>query len=84
MLEEHVALVTGTSSGLGRRFAVLLAEQGARVLLLPTIPYGTETNQMRFPLAMNLNPSTLGRVITDLVAMHVGGTVTIQAQAAGV
>ena len=23
----------------------------------PTLPYGTETNQMRFPLAMNLNPS---------------------------
>ena len=36
-------------------------------LLLPAMPYGTETNQMRFPLAMNLNPSTLRRVITDLV-----------------
>jgi creatinine amidohydrolase len=35
--------------------------------LLPTIPYGTETNQMGFPLAMNLNPSTLCRVIRDLV-----------------
>ena len=30
-------------------------------------PYGTETNQMRFPMAMNLNPSTLARVIADLV-----------------
>ena len=38
--------------------------QGARVVLLPTIPYGTETNQMQFPLAMNVDPSTLfaGRV----------------------
>ena len=35
--------------------------------MLPTVPYGTETNQMGFPLAMNLNPSTLCRVITDLV-----------------
>jgi creatinine amidohydrolase len=34
---------------------------------LPAIPYGTETNQMRFPLAMNLNPSTLAKVITDIV-----------------
>ena len=42
-------------------------ERGARVVLLPTIPYGTETNQMAFPLAMNLNPSTLARVITDLI-----------------
>ena len=42
-------------------------EQGARVVLLPTIPYGTETNQRAFPLSMNVNPSTLFAVITDLV-----------------
>lgn len=42
-------------------------EQGARVVLLPTIPYGTDSNMREFPLAMNLNPSTLGQVITDLV-----------------
>jgi creatinine amidohydrolase len=42
-------------------------ERGARVVLLPAIPYGTETNQMHFPMAMNLNPSTLARVIGDLV-----------------
>ena len=41
--------------------------RGARVVMLPAIPYGTETNQMRFPLAMNLNPSTLFAVIRDLV-----------------
>lgn len=40
---------------------------GAKVVLLPSIPYGTQTNQMRFPFALNLNPSTLGAVITDLV-----------------
>jgi creatinine amidohydrolase len=45
----------------------LASERGARVLLLPAIPYGTETNQMGFSLAMNLNPTTLGRVVTDLV-----------------
>ncbi len=43
-------------------------DRGAKVILLPTIPYGTETNQMEFPLAMNLNPSTLQAVIKDLVA----------------
>ncbi len=42
-------------------------DRGARVVMLPPLPYGTETNQMRFPLAMNLNPSTVARVITDLV-----------------
>ena len=40
---------------------------GARVLMLPPLPYGTETNQMQFPLAMNLNPSTVAQIISDLV-----------------
>lgn len=43
------------------------SERGARVVVLPALPYGTETNQMRFPMAMNLNPSTVARVIGDLV-----------------
>lgn len=43
-------------------------EQGARVVMLPTIPYGTQTNQRHFPLAMNLNPSTLTRILADLTA----------------
>lgn len=41
--------------------------RGARVVLLPGLAYGTETNLMKFPLAMNLNPSTVARVIGDLV-----------------
>jgi creatinine amidohydrolase len=42
-------------------------DRGAKVVLLPTVPYGTQTNQREFPFAMNLNPSTLGAVIADLV-----------------
>lgn len=41
--------------------------RGAKVVLLPTMPYGTETNMQRFPLAMNVDPSTLARVIADLL-----------------
>lgn len=41
-------------------------KRGARVVMLPPIPYGTETNQIEFPLSMNLNPSTLGIIIRDL------------------
>lgn len=41
--------------------------KGARVVMLPAIPYGTETNQLAFPLAINLNPSTLTQVIRDIV-----------------
>lgn len=51
----------------GERLCEAAHAQGAKVVLLPTIPYGTETNQMAFPMAMNLNPSTLFAVITDLV-----------------
>ena len=51
----------------GEKICQAAHERGAKVVLLPTIPYGTETNQMAFPLAMNLNPSTLFAVITDLV-----------------
>ena len=42
-------------------------EQGAKVVLLPTMPYGTETNQRAFPLSMNVNPSSLFAVVTDLI-----------------
>jgi creatinine amidohydrolase len=58
---------------IGRQICQRAHEQGAKVVLLPTIPYGTETNQRAYPLSMNLNPSTLFAVITDLVdslALH--------------
>ncbi|MFK8115003.1 MAG: creatininase family protein [Rubripirellula sp.] len=41
--------------------------QGAKVVMLPTIPYGTETNMAKCDLAMNVNPSTLGLIIKDLI-----------------
>lgn len=51
----------------GERICAAAHARGAKVVLLPTIPYGTETNQMAFPLAMNVNPSTLGALIRDLI-----------------
>ncbi len=42
-------------------------ELGGRIVQLPVLPYGTETNLRQFPLAMNLQPSTLTLVLTDLV-----------------
>ncbi len=52
---------------IGKLVCAEASRRGARVVLLPTIPYGTETNMREFPLAMNLNPSTLLAVITDLL-----------------
>lgn len=51
----------------GEKICEAASGRGAKVILLPTVPYGTHTNQMAFPFAMNLNPDTLGAVITDLV-----------------
>ena len=42
---------------------------GARVLLLPTIPFGVNTNHLMIPggLACNVTPTTLLTILTDLV-----------------
>jgi creatinine amidohydrolase len=61
---------------LGQRICERASRDGARVVLLPTIPYGTETNMRQLPLALNLNPSTLGAVVTDLVASLVQSGIT--------
>src|SRR5690606_10736371 len=52
---------------IGERICEAAHAQGAKVVLLPTMPYGTETNLRQFPLAMNVNPSTLSLVIRDLI-----------------
>lgn len=51
----------------GERICEAAHKLGAKVVLLPTMPYGTETNMRRFPLAINVNPSTLFQVVTDIV-----------------
>lgn len=60
---------------LGEQICEAAHARGAKVVLLPTIPYGTETNLRELPLAMNLNPSTLSLVIRDLVESLVGSGV---------
>lgn len=55
------------ADGIGSRACELAWQHGAKVVMLPTMPYGTETNMMEFPLAMNVNPSTLTRMISDIV-----------------
>jgi creatinine amidohydrolase len=44
-------------------------QSGARVTLLPTIPFGVNTNHLKIPgaLACSLTPTTLLAVLTDLV-----------------
>ncbi|MBX7165744.1 MAG: creatininase family protein [Pirellulales bacterium] len=56
----------------GEQLCAAAWQRGAKVVLLPTIPFGTETNQQAFPLSINVHPSTLARVIGDVVESLVG------------
>lgn len=65
----HLPYGTDSFEGtiLGEKICEAAHAGGGQVVLLPTIPYGTETNMHELPLALNVNPTTLGRMITDLV-----------------
>lgn len=54
---------------LGRRACAVAWEQGARVALLPAVPFGVNTNHLKIPggLACSLTPTTLLAIISDLV-----------------
>ena len=42
-------------------------EAGAKVVLLPTIPFGIESNMREFPLAIHIRPSVLDQYVTDVI-----------------
>ena len=65
----HLPYGTDTleADAVGEHICAEAHRRGAKVVLLPTIPYGTETNMREFPLATNLNPTTLSAVVKDLV-----------------
>ncbi len=42
-------------------------EAGARVTVLPALPFGVQTGQRDVPICLNLNPSTQAAVLRDLV-----------------
>lgn len=42
-------------------------EGGARVVVLPTVPFGVNTGQLDIPLCLNMNPSTQAALLRDLV-----------------
>jgi len=52
---------------IGERICAAAWERGVRVLLLPTIPFGTESNLREFPCALNVYPSTLTALTADLI-----------------
>lgn len=42
-------------------------DRGARVVVLPTIPFGVQTTQLDIKLCINMNPSTQAAVLGDVV-----------------
>jgi len=58
------------------RIAALAArhasERGARVVVLPVMPFGVNTGQLDIPLCLNLNPSTQALVLRDLATSLAG------------
>jgi creatinine amidohydrolase len=65
----HLPYATDTleSDVIGDAVCAAAQRAGGRVVLLPTIPYGTTSNQRGLPLSMNVDPATLFAVLRDLV-----------------
>ena len=49
------------------RSAKLAWESGARVVVLPAVPFGVNTGQLDITLCLNMNPSTQAALLGDLV-----------------
>lgn len=62
----------GTDNIQSEQVAIRAAERawnaGARVVVLPTVPFGVNTTQLDIPLTLNLNPSTQSAVLKDVVS----------------
>ncbi|CAA0251451.1 Creatinine amidohydrolase [Tenacibaculum maritimum] len=47
--------------------AKIASKNNAKVMVLPTIPFGVNTGQLDLPLCMNMNPSTQHAILKDIV-----------------
>ena len=50
------------------RAAEIAWARGAKVVVLPTVPFGVNTTQLDIPFTINMNPGTQARVLGDVVA----------------
>jgi len=56
-----------TAGALAARAAAKANEQGARVLVLPTMPYGVNMNLTTIPYAQCIRPATMTQFVKDVV-----------------
>jgi len=66
---RHLPYATDTieSEAVAVAAAAAAWERGARVVMLPSVPFGVQTGQREVPLCLNLNPSTQLAVLRDLL-----------------
>jgi creatinine amidohydrolase len=62
----------GTDNVQAEEVAIRAAERawnrGARVVVLPTVPFGVNTTQLDIKLCLNMNPSTQAALLADIAA----------------
>jgi creatinine amidohydrolase len=56
------------TGALAERAAEMAWKQGAKVVVLPTVPFGVNTGQLDLRLALNLNPSTQLALLSDIAS----------------
>lgn len=52
--------------------AELAHARGARIMVLPNVPFGVNTGQLDIPLTLNINPSTQFAILSDLASALAG------------
>jgi creatinine amidohydrolase len=65
----HLPYATDTieASAAAIAAAALASDAGARVVVLPAVPFGVNTGQRDIPLCLNMNPSTQAALLADLL-----------------
>ncbi len=70
----HLPYGTDTiqSERVAQEAARLAAEAGARVIVLPAVPFGVQTGQLDVKLCLNVNPSTQALLLSDIATSVLG------------
>jgi creatinine amidohydrolase len=56
------------SAAVAERSAGVAWKSGAKVIVLPAVPFGVNTGQLDIPLTINMNPSTQAVVLADIAS----------------
>lgn len=60
------------TEAIAARVAERAWQQGAKVVVLPIVPFGVNTGQLDIPLCINMNPSTQALVLRDVATALAG------------